>query len=137
VPTAPETSPTFSLLTQDTNVTGVAADFIECKRKEGVLSVKIRLRNTSPAPINMNVMKERNYAAFYVMAANKKYFMLKDSEGVYLSPATDANGSLTVPIPTAGQYTWWAMFPAPPADVKRLTLMTPMCAPFTYITITD
>jgi hypothetical protein len=137
VPTGPETAATFSLLTQDTNVTGVAADFIECKRKEGVLSVKIRLRNTSPAQVNMNVIKDHNYSAFYVTAADKKYFMLKDSEGVYLTPAADANGSLTVPIPAAGQYTWWAMFPAPPPSVKRIILMTPMGAPFTYIQITD
>ncbi len=43
--------------------------------------------------------------------------MLKDSQGVFLTTATDATGNLTVPLPKDGQYTWWAMFPAPPANV--------------------
>ncbi len=46
---APAPAPVFSILTLDTNTTGVAADFTECKRTEGVLNVKVRLRNTSPA----------------------------------------------------------------------------------------
>jgi hypothetical protein len=133
----PGAGPPGSLATQDTNVAGIAADFTECRRKEGVLSVKIRFRNTSPTQANIYVINGRNYAAVYVTAANKKYFMLKDSEGAYLTPLTDGIGTLSVSLPTGGQYIWWAKFPAPPADVKKITLMTPVAPPFEDVPVND
>jgi hypothetical protein len=133
--TAP--APAGALATQDTNVPGIAADFTECKRKEGVLSVKLRFRNTSSAETAVPVISARNYEAFYVAAANKKYFILKDSEGTYLTPSGDGFGNLSVHLPTNQQYTWWAKFPAPPADVKKVTLMTPLAPPFEDIPVTD
>jgi hypothetical protein len=102
-----------------------------------VLSVKVRFRNTSPAEAHIYVINQRNFDAFYVTAANKKYFMLKDSEGAYLTPATDGTGTLSVSVDKGGQYTWWAKFSAPPPEVKKITLMTPVTSPFEDIPITD
>jgi hypothetical protein len=136
-PAAPAAAPAGSLATQDTNVAGVAADFTECRRKEGVLNVKVRFRNTSAAEAHIYVINGRNYPAFYVTAANKKYFILTDSDGSYLTPATDGTGTLSVSLPVGGQYTWWAKFPAPPADVKKVTLMTPHAPPFEDVPVTD
>jgi len=133
----PAVAPTASLATQDTNVPGVAADFTECKRKEGVLSVKIRFRNVSPAEAHVNVISGRNYEAYYVTAVNKKYFMLKDSDGAYLTPPADGFGGLDVRLAPNQQYTWWAKFPAPPADVKKVIFMTPLAPPFEDIPVTD
>lgn len=135
--TAPAPAPVATLATEDTNQPGIAADFTECKRKEGVLSVKVRFRNTTSAQAQIYVINSRNYAAFYVTAANKKYFMLKDSEGTYLTPAADGSGVLSVPLGKGEQYTWWAKFPAPPPDVKKITLMTPVTPPFEDIPVTD
>jgi hypothetical protein len=135
--TTPAPAPPGTLSTQDSNVAGIAADFTECKRKEGVLSVKVRFRNTTSAQAQIYVINSRNYAAFYVTAANKKYFMLKDSEGTYLTPAADGSGVLSVPLGKGEQYTWWAKFPAPPPDVKKITLMTPVTPPFEDIPVTD
>jgi len=80
---------------------------------------------------------DRNFQTYYVMAANKKYFILKDSDGTYLAPATDGLGDLEVHLAKDQQYTWWAKFPAPPPDVKKITFMTPLTPPFEDIPITD
>jgi hypothetical protein len=40
-------------------------------------------------------------------------------------------------VDKGGQYTWWAKFPAPPPEVKKITLMTPVTSPFEDIPITD
>jgi hypothetical protein len=134
---APPAAPAGSLATQDTNEIGIAADFTECKRKDGVLSVMVRFRNVSSAPAKLVVFQGGNYPAFYVTAANKKYFLLQDSEGTYLTSAAGYGGFLTVPLAKDQQFTWWAKFPAPPADVKKISLMTPLAAPFEDIPIAD
>ena len=70
----------------------------ECKRKEGVLGVKVRFRNVSSPEKYFNIISGRNYDHFYVTAANKKYFILKDSEGTYLTPSASGGGDLRVPL---------------------------------------
>ena len=136
--TAPASTPASgNIQTQDTNKSGLAADLIECKRKEGVLSIKIRFRNVSSPNGSFEIISSRNYASFYVTAANKKYFMLKDSEGTYLTPAADGSGYLVVPLSQGQAYTWWAKFPAPSADVTKVSIFTPLMAPFEDVPITD
>src|SRR5207244_518902 len=79
-------APSGALKTEDTNIAGVTADVTECQRKDGVLSVKVRFRNTSGEKKNLNLIDNRDYDKYYVTAASKKYFILKDSEGTYLTP---------------------------------------------------
>lgn len=135
-PVAPSPG-TAPLVSEDTNITGVVAEATECARKDGVLSIKVRLRNTSSAGKHVGILSNRNYESYYLSAANKKYFILKDSAGTYLTPSTDGFGQLGVDIDAAGQYTWWAKFPAPPAEVKMVTLYTPIAAPLEDIPVTD
>src|SRR5450631_3530405 len=70
-----------AIQSQDTNKTGLVADLIECKRKDGVLSVRIRLRNTSNGDVSVDLVRNEVYDTWYVTAKNKKYFVLKDSAG--------------------------------------------------------
>ncbi|HTX38726.1 MAG TPA: hypothetical protein VME43_27055 [Bryobacteraceae bacterium] len=121
--------------TGDTNTTGVAAEVTECSRKDGVLSVKVRFHNTSAAQKRLDLIGSRNYEKYYVTAANKKYFILKDSEGTYLTPQADQFGNLGVDLDAGGQYTWWAKFPAPPAEVKEVSLYLANAAPLEDIPI--
>jgi hypothetical protein len=125
------------LKTGDTNIAGVAADVTECARKDGVLSVRVRFRNTSAEKKNLNLIDSRNYEKYYLTAASKKYFILKDSEGTYLTPQASGFGGLSVGLEPGGQYTWWAKYPAPPADVKAVTLYTPVAAPLEDIAVLD
>ena len=126
-----------SLVTGDTNITGVMAEVTQCDRKDGVLSIKVRFRNSSSAKARVPIIGGRNYESYYVGAQSKKYFILKDSEGTYLTPRADGFGDLFVDLDPAGQYTWWAKFPAPPADVKTVTLYTPLAAPLENIPVSD
>ena len=134
---APAPSAAAVLKSGDTNITGVVADVTECARKDGVLSVKIRFRNTSWEKTTFNLIDALDYEKYYVTAASKKYFILKDSEGTYLTPQASSFGLLSVGLEPAGQYTWWAKYPAPPGEVKMVTIYTPVAAPLEDIPVSD
>jgi hypothetical protein len=134
-PPAPPTTP--ALKTGDTNISGVAAEVTQCERKDGVLSVKVRFRNTGSEKQQFDLIDSRNYEKYYLTAASKKYFILKDSEGTYLTAQASGFGNLAVHLDPAGQYTWWAKYPAPPPEVKAVTLYMPVAAPLEDIPVAD
>lgn len=119
----------------ETNTPGVVAEVIECSRKDGVLTIKMRLRNTSAASVRMSLIKNRNFDAYYVTAGSKKYYVLRDSDKVPLAPAADGMGSLSVEIPRGGAYMWWGKYPAPPDSETKINYVTPLGAPFDDIPI--
>lgn len=129
--------PGAPIASSDTNVNGVVADVIECKRKEGVLTLKIRLRNTGTAEARVDLIKSRNYDEYYLTAGTKKYFILRDTEKTPLAPESDGSGGLSTRIPVNGAYTWWAKYPAPAADVKTVNVYTPLAPPLDDVPITD
>jgi hypothetical protein len=126
-----------AIQTQDTNSPGVVADFMECKRKEGVLTIEIKFRNTSNARATHQIYDRREYEEYYVTAANKKYFPLKDSEGTYLATQADGFGTARADLGPGQTYLWWAKYPAPPQEVKKIQFTMPRVAPFDDIAITD
>jgi hypothetical protein len=121
---------------QDTNEAGVVAELIECKRADGVLTVRVVLRNSSDKNASVSVISSRDFDAWYVTAENKKYFILRDSEKTPIAPQADAGGSLTPTIEKGAAWTWWAKYPAPPAEVKKISYFTPLTAPFDDVPIT-
>jgi hypothetical protein len=129
--------PGAPLASSDTNTSGVTADVIECKRREGVLTLKIRLRNTGASEARLGLIASRSYDKYYLTAGSKKYFILRDTEKTPLAPAADNVGDLDVSIPANGAYTWWAKYPAPPADVKAVNVYTPIAPPIDDVPITD
>ena len=138
-PSSPPAPASDVIQTLDSNVPGVAGELTQCKRSEGVLSVKVRFHNTSGKAVEFDIFhggndSEREKA--FITAANKKYFILKDSGGEYLTSQGEGGG-LKVKLDPGQSYTWWAKFPAPPSDVKKLTLMTPVTPPFEDVPITD
>ena len=122
---------------QDSNTAGIVAEITECKRADGVLTVRVRFRNTTDKPIVMDVIHGRNFDSYYVTAASKKYFILRDTEKVPLAPAIDGSGNVRTEIAPKGGYVFWARFPAPPADIKKINYITPHTPPFDNIPITD
>ena len=136
-PPAATPAATGVLKTEDTNIAGVVADVTECARKDGVLSVRVRFRNTSGQKQKLTLIDNRDYEKYYVTAASKKYFILKDSEGTYLTPQASGFGGLAVGLEPGAQYTWWAKYPAPPAEVKAVTLYSPVAAPLEDIAVSD
>ena len=125
---------------QDANVDGIVAELTACQRSEGVLTIKIRFRNTSDKPGSLTFTHWNASGAdnpkFYVTAGNKKYFILADSDGTVLSTNSTGNG-VNADIAPGKTFLWWAKYPAPPADVKKINFMMPVTSPFEDVPITD
>lgn len=126
-----------AIQSQDTNSPGFAADLIEAKRSDGVLSIKVRVKNTGAKPTRFKFYNNRNIDAFYVQAESKKYFVLRDTEKEPLASAGNNNGSLEPEVKGGASYTWWAKYPAPPANIKKFSFYWPLGAPFDDVPITD
>jgi hypothetical protein len=138
---AAQTTPAALSDAQDVNGTaGVVAEIVQCKRDGGVLSIRMRLRNTGAADASLSLIRKANYDQYYVTAGSKKYFVLRDSDKTPLANPinTDAfTGAVEVKIAKGGAFTWFAKYPAPPADVKKINYYTPITTPFEDIPITD
>jgi hypothetical protein len=108
-------------------------ELTEVTRKDGVLTVKIRFRNTGTEDINHGFETQHGrYDRFYVTAGTQKYFVLKDTEGEPLAPKY-----LDVSLDPGQTSTWWAKFPAPPASETTIDLVIPDAPPFEDIPITN
>ena len=135
---APSPAQTEAIQSQDTNVGGLVADITQCKRKDGVLSLKVRLRNTSGKKVNISFTDGlRAYDKYYLTAGDKKYFVLRDTEDKPLATNENGDGYTNIDIDKDGSYTWWAKYPAPPADVTSITFYTAFAPPFEDLPITD
>lgn len=124
--------------TQEANTEGIVADLTECRRTEGVLNIKIRFRNTSNKSANLQLLPSGggDYLKYFVTAGNKKYFILKDSEGTFLA-VQPVNYTLGGTIEAGRSFLWWAKYPAPSGDVKKINYITPVTPPFEDVPITD
>ena len=135
-PVAAETG-AATLASTDSNTPGVVAEVVECKRKDGVLTLKIRFRNSGTAKARLELIDGRNYDVYYLTAGSKKYFILRDAEKAPLAPAAGVGGDFRVELPANGTYTWWAKYPAPPAEVKSVNVYTPVTPPMDDVPISD
>jgi hypothetical protein len=122
---------------QDTNKPGLVAEIVECKREGGVLSIRMRLRNSSDKEIDESVIEERNFHQFYVTAGAKKYLIMEDSEKVPLSTPAHSGGNLSVKLPKGATWIWWAKYTAPPPEIKSINYYTPLAPPFDGVPITE
>lgn len=126
-----------ALASQDTNLPGIGAEITRAHRKDGVLTIQMRLVNGSRSAQTFYVVDNRNYDAFYVVAKNKKYFVLRDSEKTPLAPPSDGGGGVRVKLEPGAAWTWWARYPAPPKEVTSISYFTPLTPPFEDVPITD
>jgi len=136
----PAAEQTDVIQTQETNEEGVVGELTECRRSEGVLNIKVRFRNTSNKPGHLTFTHWNATALdnpkFYLTAGNKKYFMLTDADGTVLSSNSNGNG-VDANLDPGKTYLWWAKYPAPPAEVKKINFMMPVTSPFEDVPITD
>ena len=135
--TAPAAAPAAaSLASQETNWSGISADVTEFKRKGNTLTAKVVLRNHAGA----SIQPEINYKEVYLMdlGAGKKYEVLKDEKGAYIAALRSGWGDRWYENLEPGQsFTLWMKFPAPPPDVKSVTLQVPGVPPFEDLPIQD
>jgi hypothetical protein len=122
----------------ETNVDGVTAEITEAVRKEGVLTVKMRLRNTGAAATTVTLTKEfRDADGYYAVAGSTKFLVLKDSKKFPLMVQLDNYGGLHPEIKPGGSFLFWAKYPAPPADARKFTFYSPIMPPVEDVPITD
>jgi hypothetical protein len=144
VPAAAQTTSAALSEAQDVNgATGVVAEIVQCKRDGGVLSIRMRLRNTGSEDASIRLVSGGNYDQYYVTAGSKKYFVLRDTEKAPLASPINHRAEepgfagVVANLPKGGSYTWYAKYPAPPVDVKKINYFTPVTAPFEDVPIND
>ena len=121
----------------ETNVGGLTVEVAEVVRKEGVLTVKLRFRNTNTKAVSFYVVPDGNWNTYYVLAGKSKLMVLKDSKDVPLMPPLGTGSFLSRSLEPGASYLFWAKFPAPPADVKKVELHTPLSAPIEDVVIAE
>lgn len=121
---------------QDTNWTGVVAEVTEFRRKGNTLTAKLRFRNGGTAGVQPDLQWPETY--LLDTAAGKKYEPLKDENGAYIAGNRPGWKDRWYDDVKAGESrTTWVKFPAPPAEVRVITLQLPNIAPFEDLPIQD
>lgn len=125
------------LASAELDVQGVVADVIESARKEGVLTVRVRFRNTGDKPVKFLLAGAGRYDDNYLSAGKVKYTVIRDAKNYPVATPTDGGGWLEPKIAKGGSWNWWAKFPAPPADQKKYTLYLKVGPPIDDVPIVD
>jgi len=122
----------------ETNVDGVTAEITEAVRKEGVLTVKMRLRNTGTSVAKVKLSTDfRDVNNYYTVAGSTKFMVLKDSKDFPVMVQLDNYGGLHPEIKPGGAFLFWAKYPAPPAEARKFTFYSPIMPPVEDIPITE
>ena len=115
------------------------AQVVEAVRQNGILTLKIRFGpvrtpggGTDFHTLYSNPKKAQEQIA--VVAGDRKYFLLTDADGKPLTPP-DMMVKVTKDAPLAG--TWWGKFPAPPAEIKTVSLTLPEVEAIENIPLSD
>ena len=124
------------LASQETNWQGVVAEVTEFRRKGNTLTAKVRLRNQGSEKSQSEVI----YNEVYLMdlAAGKKYQVLRDEKGAYIAAMKSGwTDRWYGDLGPGESHNLWMKFPAPPAEVKSITLQVPGVPPFEDLAIQD
>jgi hypothetical protein len=126
------------LQVQETNFDGITAEVTEVSRKDGVLTVKLRYRNTGAKATHVYVVGgSEDVDKFYVVSGNSKMLPLRDSQKYPVMTPGNGVGTVGTDIKPGGSFLFWGKYPAPPATVKKVTYMTPHAPPFEDLPITE
>jgi hypothetical protein len=126
------------LASRELDIEGVVADVTESVRKDGWLTVRVRLRNTGAKPQKVLLVRGgQSYDAAYITAKDTKYNLATDTSQRAVATPTDGGGWLEPTIKPKSGWNWWGKFPAPPADVKSYTLYLKVGPPIDDVPIID
>lgn len=143
-PAAPAAAPAApavpALASADGEIPGTRVDITELKRNSsGTVTLKFTLHSDTDKPFNFTghvfgdaTIREDYYSVGGVHlldpVGKKKYLVVRDS-------ANNCLCSDKVPSITKSKVSLWAKFPAPPDDVKTVTVVIPHFAPFDDLAI--
>lgn len=125
-----------ALASQETNWPGITADVTEFRRRGNTLTARLRLRNRGAESAEPDI----HWDDTYVMdaAGAKKYEVLRDEKGQYIAALrTGYSNRWYQRLQPAQEVTVWMKFPAPPPEVKAVTLQVPGMPPFDELAIQD
>lgn len=126
------------LATRDLDVEGIVAEVIESVRKEGTLTVRVRLRNTGDKLQKVMLVRGgESYEAAYITAGKTKYTLARDAKGYAVATPTDGGGWLEAQVKPKGTWNWWGKFAAPPPEAKSYTLYLKVGPPIDDVPIID
>ena len=127
----------------ETNWPGVAIDLMSVERKGSVLTVKWAVHNRGAEQQDVRFGLTGKQVTTYVVdeESGTKYYVLTDKEKHSVASTHEYIGSDTFGtseyIPAGESRRYWAKFPAPPPEVKTLTLFFTNAEPFEEVPITD
>ena len=123
----------------DTEWDGISVELTSVTKGEGdTLTIKLKYTNNGSKPVNVSKVGQftsENVAekVYYIDPKNKKkYLVIKDSE----NHAVASNMKYLELEPGASK-AGWLKLPAPPADVKTITVYLPGAPPFEGVAITQ
>jgi hypothetical protein len=126
------------LATRDLDVDGVVAEVIESVRKDNVLTVRVRFRNTGDEEARIDLLRQAgNYDVNYIIAGDTKYNVMRDQKKNVIASPMDGGGWVSGTIKPKGKWFWWAKFPAPPPDQTSYTLYLNVGPPIEDVPIID
>ena len=126
------------LASRELDVEGIVAEVIESVRKDGVLTVRVRLRNTGQKAQKVLLVRGgESYAAAYLSAKDTKYTLITDTSQRAVATPADGGGWVEPSIKPKASWNWWGKFPAPPPEVKSYTLYLKVGPPIEDVPIID
>jgi len=133
-PSPSRAQPPKPIATIETNMKAVG-ELYECKRKQGVLTVKVRFKATGG-----RTELDLPYDGTYVVdvASGKKYAVLRDSDKAPLATTSQFhNDRVREGLEPGAAFSAWWKFPAPPPTTKKITFVLPKSEPAEDVPITD
>lgn len=102
----------------------------EASREDGVLTLRLRFYNDGSEPARLRIDPAGDPEACFVRAGQAKLRVLEDEDG-----ELEAKDPLDVALAPGEMESWWARFPAPPADTANIDVMIPPVAAFTDVPV--
>ncbi|HXO21377.1 MAG TPA: hypothetical protein VOA87_15805 [Thermoanaerobaculia bacterium] len=131
---APAATPVIA--SQPSNWPGIVVEVTQFRRKGNTVTAQLRLRNQGSGRAKPEILYNEVYLTD--LGAGKKYQALKDEDGSYIAALHQGwKDRWYEDIQPGESSTLWVKFPAPPPDVKSLTLTIPSTPPFDDLPIQD
>lgn len=131
------------LATAATNWDGVELDLMSVERKGSVLTVKWSVRNTGTEEVEPLFSMYGDGSTTYLLDEENgtKYYALTDKEGHVLATMHEyterSRYGIKEKIGPGTTKRYWAKFPAPPPQVKTISLFFTETDPIEEVAITD
>ncbi|HEX6200253.1 MAG TPA: hypothetical protein VF150_08320 [Thermoanaerobaculia bacterium] len=137
-----DAAPAQALASAPTNWPGVELDLMSVERKGNVLTVKWAVTNGDEGRQSVRFGLTAKATTYLVDEENgTKYYALTDQDGNALASEHDyIDGNtwgVSDTLDAGATARYWAKFPAPPPEVKTLTVLFDQTEPFEEVPIAD